>query len=263
MNKAHDVLLGRLNRITLYLFAAAGIVAAVVGTITNVPWISQNLSSILLFELSALLAYIVLEFSSIDGHLRSLSNRSGELHTLDTPESLYGAAASVLRETPDSIHANKSVWIVSATGIPDARPARARLDSATRGYYRALASLMNRSGWSVRIIYNIESIERLEWVRDYLNSVQDAIDLEARAVVNATREIIAPLIVGDNDIFLAQGDRRFHGVQTGIGVRDSSANLFARTYFDSIWNASDLRVIRRATGLDLNAFDAILQELPE
>jgi len=263
MNKARDVLLGRLNKITLYLFAAAGVVAAVAGTITNVPWISQNLSSILLFELSALLAYIVLEFSSVDGHLRSLRNRSGELHTLDTPESLYRTAAKVLQETLDSTHANKSVWIVSATGIPNARPPLPRLNSATREYYRALASLMNHSGWSVRIIYNIESAERLEWVRNYLSSMRGATDLEARAVVNATREIIAPLIVGDTDIFLAQGDRRFHAVRAGIWIRDSSANLFARTYFDSLWNAPDLKVVRRATGIDSNAFEAILQELAE
>jgi hypothetical protein len=261
MNKARDVLVGSLNRTTLYLFAAAGVVASVAGTITNVPWVSQNLPSILLFELSALLAYIVLEFSSVDRRLRRLGNRSGELHILDTPESLYRAAASVLRESPDSTHVNKSVWIVSATGLPNDRPVRPRLDSVTREYYRSLSSLMNRSGWSVRIIYNIESTERLEWVRGYLNNTLSANDLEARAVLNVTREIIAPLIIGDNDIFLAQGDRRFHGVRSGIWIHDPSANLFARTYFDSLWNAPDLKVIRRATGIDSNALQAILQDL--
>ena len=91
--------------------------------------------------------------------------------------------------------------------------------------------------------------------------MREAADLEARAAVRANREILAPLIVGDSHAFLAQGDRRFHGVRAGIWINDPSANLFARNYFDSLWQAPELRIIRRATGLDEQAFEAIREEL--
>jgi hypothetical protein len=254
--------LERLNRLTLYIFAAAGIVAAVAGTLTSLPWISKNISSILLFEVSALLAYVAVEFSSTAGQFKALrEDRSGGSRTLDTPESLYRAAAAALREAVDSGSANKSVLVVSATGLPNARPPRVQLDAVTREYYRALAALINHTGWSVRIIYNIESADRLDWVRNYLDGLQNAVDLEARAFVRATREIIAPLIIGDADVFLAQGDRRFHAVRAGIWIHDSSANQFTRNYFDSLWDTADLVIIRRATGIDLSGFEIIASEL--
>jgi hypothetical protein len=100
-----------------------------------------------------------MEFSSIGGRLDNMhSRRFGESRTFDTSAPLYRAAAVALRETSDSPHANKSVWIVSATGIAHARPAPSNLDAATREYYRALQDVINRMGWTVRIIYNIESL---------------------------------------------------------------------------------------------------------
>jgi hypothetical protein len=260
MKKSHRRLLDRLNRLTLYVFAAAGIAAAVAGTL-DVRWVRDNLFSIILFEVSALLAYLLMEFNSISDRLDNLRSRSGEFRTFDTPEPLYRATTAVLRETFDSPHANKSVWIVSATGIAHARPAPSHIDAATREYYCTLEAVINRVGWSARIIYNIESLERLDWVHEYLVKMREASDLEARAMVRATREILVPLIVGDTHIFLAQGDRRFHAVRAGIWINDPSANLFARNYFDSMWHSPDLRIIRRATGLDEAAFEAIRKEL--
>jgi hypothetical protein len=260
VKRSHRRLLDRVNRLTLYVFAGGGIAAAVAGTL-NVRWVKDNQFSIILFILSALLAYLLMEFTSIGDRLDNMRGRFGDFRTFDTSAPLYRAAAAALRETSESPHANKSVWIVSATGIAHARPAPPHGDPATREYYRALEAVMDRAGWTIRIIYNIESLERLDWVHDYLAKMHEATDLEARAAVRATREIIAPLIVGDTHIFLAQGDRRFHGVRAGIWINDPSANLFARNYFDSLWHAPELRVIRRATGLDETAFEAIREEL--
>jgi hypothetical protein len=258
MTRPYRDLLDRLNRLTLYIFAAAGIVAAIAGAFTTVSWIKGNLLSIVLFEVSALLAYLVVEFGSMSDRLERIGSHSGEFRAYDTPESLYRAATAALRETAEK-HSNKSVWIVSATGIPNARPPR--LDTETRDYYRALALVINRAGWSVRILYNVESLDRLEWIHDYLAKMHNAPDLEARAMVRATREILAPLIIGDNHVLLAQGDRRFHAVRAGIWMKDTSTNLLVRNYFDSLWQARDLRVIRNATGIDKSEFESIRQEI--
>jgi hypothetical protein len=260
MNSFRSGINRKLSRITLYIFAAAGIVAAVAGTLTNLPWISENITSILLFELSALLGYLVMTLGSVSDGLEDIRVRSTDFHTFDTPDSLYRAAATALRDVLDSPNSNKSVLAVSVTGVPNIRPPLPN-NPAARDYYKALADVANRTGWSIRILYHVESIERLEWVRKYLIGMHDAADLEARAVVHTTQEILAPLIIGDSHVFLAQGDRRFHAVRAGIWLKEISANVFARNYFDSLWQAASLRVLRRATGLDETTFEDIRSEL--
>lgn len=201
-----------------------------------------------------------MELGFIRDFLRDMRDHSGEIRTFDTPESLYRMAAATLRETFEQPHANKSVWVTSATGVPYIR-SPLELNPSVREYYRALTAVINHTGWSVRIIYHVESLERLEWVYKYLASMREAVDLEARAILHTAQEMIAPLIIGDDHVFLAQGDRRFYAVRAGIWVRESSANLFARSYFESLWQGPDLRVLRRATGLDEETFMAIRQEL--
>jgi hypothetical protein len=258
---ARSQLLALINRWTFYLFALAGVVAAIASTIVDIGWISRNVSSILLFEISSLLSYVVIEFGVIHGRLEQMRADPGKVRTLDEPEPLYRAAAAALRETLDMQHANKSVWIVSATGIPNTRPSGDRLNSAVREYYRELAAVMNRSGWSVRILYSVENIERLEWIYSYLSDKRAAKDLEARALVNVSHEMLAPLIIGDSEIFLAQGDRRFHAVRAGVWIKEPSANLLTRNYFDSIWQDSSARVLRKATGIDEEVFELLRREL--
>jgi hypothetical protein len=261
MTRARGAIAARINRWTLLLFAAAGIVAAVAGTLTEVPWIKQNLAAILLFELSSLLGYLVVEFGYIREGLEHSRSRDVEVRTIDDPDRLYQAAANVMRESMESTPNNKSILVVSATGVPNARPSNTKLSSATRDYYRALTSTLGRPGWSVRIIYNIESFDRLNWIHDFLGKQKEAVDLEAKALVDIRRDMLAPLIVGDNDVFLAQGDRRFHAVRAGIWLKDQSANRFSRNYFESLWQTPGILFLRRATGIDENAFMEIRKHL--
>ena len=145
MKKSHRQLFDRVNRLTLYAFAGGGIAAAVAGAL-NVRWVTDNQFPIIMFILSAMLAYLLMEFTSIGDRLDSVRGRLGEFRTLDTSASLYHAAAAALRDTSESPHANKSVWIVSATGIAHARPAPPHVNPATREYYHALEAVMNRPG---------------------------------------------------------------------------------------------------------------------
>jgi hypothetical protein len=262
MKHGRNSLVSQLNRWILYIFALAGLIAGAVGTLISLPWVHKNIQSILLFELSVLLAFLLTELGPIRDYIRDARNPAGDVRTFDTPGPLYRAAATALEETAEFPHANKSVWVTSATGVPDIRPPL-EFNPPVRDYYRALAAVINRPGWSVRIIYHINSLERLEWVHDYLANMRNAFDLEARVIVHATQELLAPLIVGDDHVFLAEGDRRFFAVQAGIWIRQPSANYFARGYFDSLWQSQDLKVLRRATGLNEETFEAIRQELSE
>src|SRR5262249_52752965 len=110
-------------RVTFYVFGVAGVLAAILGTVASVKWVSDNITSILLFELSTLLGYLVAEFGSLSARFNKIEERTGVAVTIDTPNSLYRTVEAAIREALNLPQVNKSLWIVSATGVPDIRPA--------------------------------------------------------------------------------------------------------------------------------------------
>jgi hypothetical protein len=206
-----------------------------------------------------LLAYLVLELGSISRRVSAIAGRAARVATHESPQPLYRAAATAINESLQRGQRKKSVWIVSATGIPETLPSPPD-DPTTKDYYNALTSVMRNPSWSIRILYNVDTLDRLDWIHDYLSSIKGSPDLEARALTHVDQEILAPLIIGERHVLIAQGDRRYHAVRAGIEIVDSSANDLMRSYFDSLWHDVDL-VIRRPTGIDEAAFEKVRSEL--
>ena len=245
------------------IVAAAGFSLAVAGAVADVRWIDDNTVSIMLLTLSVLLAFVVGEFVSLRADIGDMFRHTGGIHTIDDPARLHQSAAAALRLAIDSPNADRSVLIVSAAGIPNDRPKTSGsfLKRAVSDYHAALVQAVTTPGWRVRMIFYIDTEDRLDAICSQLAGYYEAPDLEAKALVSPTRDLLAPLIIGDSDVFLAQADRRFRDVQAGVWLRDERSNQFARSYFDELWHDQTLATIRRATGLDNVAIEDLRAEL--
>lgn len=261
MNSGRSGLVARVNRVTLFTTALAGVVAGVAGALTDIKWLSHNILPILLFELSTLLAFVIVEFALLNDRVTSISSESGEVATFETRDSLYRAAAQAIRLSTRAQNAESSIWILSLTGAPSSRLAQPQVSGGQAEYEKELSAAMMKPGWSVRIIYNFDDLEHLGRVAQFLAEHDAAEAFEARAFIKRSGEILAPLIVGDRHVLIADGDRRYRGVRSGMHIVDGAANRFTRRYFDTVWQSSDLVTIRAATGIVESALQDVRAQL--
>lgn len=251
----------QVERITLLAVACIGVVVSVASFFIDIAWVSAHGVSFLLAEVSAILGLVIVEFSRIRNGQAELIANSDKTVVLTTTELVYGAATRVLRESAtDSV--DRSIWMFSGTGGPNDRLIQNKRDGVQLDFDRDLSTALCRVGWSARIIYGIEDLDRLEWVYNYLKTLEKADDLEVRAFIRRDGSMLTPLIIGHNDVLVAVGDRRyFRRVKTCLHLQGQEANAFMRTYFDSLWQTPGLYTLRSPVGVVEETFDHLRLQL--
>jgi hypothetical protein len=92
-----------------------------------------------------------------------------------------------------------------------------------------------RSRWDVKNFYNVTSLDRLEMVRDRCEWGEEGFELSAVFMPDSITPI-SPLIVDDEDTFLAFFEASNYRVSSGIHIRNRVITAFFIAHFGEIWN---------------------------
>ncbi len=214
--------------------------------------------------LGAITIYLVVERLDVLDDLK-VTIRAGTVRHFDSRDALYVAARQLMEElvhvnTGPRVLLHASLHGTEGPRLPDPdRPSEAirAFDSVMDQYIRSSGV----HGWQVKVLLNVPNETRLKATLDRLKLTSDADGYEVKAFAIAEAlPNFTPLIVGDENCFLAVHDRRYYRARAGVWMRGREAARFFTEYFDSLWNDPRAFHIRKATGVDDAAVAALRGE---
>lgn len=209
---------------------------------------------------SAVLVYVVRERSeSLDEIKRLIS--AGKATVFHDRDQLYD---HLVRTLADETYFNKGPRRILHAALHGTDHSRVP-DTGTRSAsLRAFDEMMNRTvarrgknSWSIRTIYTVVDESRLEMIVRRLEE-QEAYDkYEVKALIVSGYAPVMPLVVGDQHTYLALDDPRYYRAGSGMYIEGKEAASLAAEYFNRLWDDPRAYFIRRATGVDRDAVNAI------
>ncbi len=225
----------------------------------------QNFAGpVTLVLLGAMMIYLVVERRDVLDDLK-VTLRAGTVRHFDNRDALYFAAQQSMAElfqvsAGPRVLRHSSLHGAEGPRLPDpSRPSDAirAFDSVMDQYIRS----SGLHGWQVRVLLNVPDENRLRATLERLQSTLDADGYEVKAfAVAEALPSFTPLIVGDENCFLAVHDRRYHRARAGVWMRGREATLFFTEHFDLLWNDPRAFHIRKGTGIDDAAVAALRGE---
>lgn len=214
--------------------------------------------------LSAILIYLVVERRDVLDDIK-VTIRAGTVRHFDSRDALYVAASRLMAELVQAYAGPRVLLHASLHGTEGPRlPDPDQPSEAIRAFDSVMDQYIKSSGvhgWQVKVLLNVPNEPRLDEILERLNCRSDADGYEVKAfAIAAALPNFTPLIVGDENCFLAAHDRRYYRARAGVWMRGREATRFLTEYFDSLWNDPRAFHIRKETGVDDAAVAALRQE---
>ena len=118
--------------------------------------------------------------------------------------------------------------------------------------------------WRVRIIYNITTEERLNKVKQRFEMAQDADGFELKAFSQKDAIMhLAPLIVGEEDVFISLEDPKYNRVRKAIHIKDIETAKVVEEYFQKLWEKDDAFILKDATRVRNEEIERLYHKINE
>jgi hypothetical protein len=170
-------------------------------------------------------------------------------------EDLYKDIVTTIKSVGSSQHGQKELLLAGLHG--ESGPRRTTLlheNPALASFDNEMRNCITSSGpdmWYVRELYNIVDEERLAMILARIRQapLSEGYEVRAFCVRNPIPQF-KPLVVGQEDLFLAVDDPTYYRVSAGMHIRGSGFVSLASTHFYTLWNAQSPQVfqLRTATG---------------
>jgi hypothetical protein len=209
--------------------------------------------------LGIILTYVVLERFTVLKDLPTDTTLSKELETkiagllsqlrepnrvtiCATQEETYSEIVKTISRLNATVSGQKDMWhaILHGSATPEGVPQPPK-PAHLEEFDRALDICVRSTGkdrWFVHQFYNITTLQRLEVVGERLTRGIEG--FEVRAVcLPGLLPVFSPLIVGEEDAFLAIIDSAGYRVEASIHLHGKKAVGFVTTYFRDLWDKSE------------------------
>jgi hypothetical protein len=218
--------------------------------------------------LGIILTYIVLERFTVLKDLPTGASLSKELETkiaglrnqlrepnrvtiYETQEETYSELVKTINRVNSTVSGQKNIWhaILHGSAIPEGSPQPPK-PAHLELFDQAIDMCVRSTGkdrWFVRQFYNVTTLQRLEVLKGRLSCVTEG--FEVRAVCSpGLLPVFSPLIVSEEDAFLAIIDSAGYRVEASIHLHGKQAIRFATMYFADLWEKREYD-LRTAVGV--------------
>lgn len=225
--------------VTVVLGVAAGLML-ILGILS--PWIelsSTTFRALVLISLGAILLFLLAERAVVQ-RVATLADVGAVRGTLHQADEVNVAAAAVLIDSTPATPEDQVICVAMLPGhsgrkrSPKTPPPGVDL-FRQRLVQRATAS----PGWRVRHLLNFNSSEDLDRWLAFDELLAEAPRYEARGyLISKSLPILAPLIVANEHVLLANEDPREARLRTAVHLQGRRVAIWATAYFDELWDGA-------------------------
>jgi hypothetical protein len=180
---------------------------------------------------------------------RRLSGVQALYHS--TQGETYAAIVAAIEEVAKGPEDKRRILLAALYGSRQKRPdGKTDQDPAVVAFDRRLRRAVTRERFTIKELFNITNLSRLERILGVLEQREDAPDSEAKAFsLPHALPLLSPLVIGDH-FFLSLEDPKLTRVGASIHLRGPEYETFAEHYFEDLWEDDRGGYLRRATGMD-------------
>jgi hypothetical protein len=180
-------------------------------------------------------------FSAAENRTVSKLREPLQVETYATPEDLYNAIIRVVSrvesEKPDTAKVLRHAIFYSSVQ-PNSQIGASHEPEYFIPFKEKMKQCVEskgRSRWDVKNFYNVSSPDRFKLVRDRCEWGEEGFEVSAVFMPDSIAPI-SPLIVDEEDTFLAFFEASNYRVSSGIHVRNRAITAFFIAHFTEIWN---------------------------
>ena len=233
-------------------------------------WMGVTDTQLNLALAEAIVIYLLVEQSAIFkpiemgiGDIRRRIHQAEAVYCSTLTET-YGAIAAAIYEVSAGPVSERTISLAAMHGYGESRDREPRgFEPATEAFDKALAFAVTKRNFQIRELFNINDPERLAMVVGRLEQRDATSESEVKVIsISDALPLLAPLVIGEEHVFLALADSRYNRVARAIHLRGKAYADFAKRYFDELWNDERATSIRKsATGLDYPVIDGLRKKV--
>jgi hypothetical protein len=190
---------------------------------------------------------------------------TGDVRVYTSPYEVYTAIPNLIEDRNRNATAAKTLSIGILHGktvptLPGGRPELAKEGPWFAQFDKTILQCIESRGpgrWHVKEFKNITTPDRLTRTVERLEFVSEGYEVRAVCIPNLV-PCLSPLIVGEEDVFLATMDTGSRRVGAALHLKSAAAVEFVKKYFSLLWDYEDALRLRTEEGTSTHSIDKLL-----